>query len=180
VTQNQRLAQVTLNAELQQAERSVRDQAVALEYAHTRMKDLETRHQSGLISNNELELSKQAVIQAQSNLDRARTEFEAITARRNIIETRDAALDQGKNRPVVYNIAELKNFGDDVARAVKAVAGERAKVQLEAESIEVSASPAQHAMVRDLLLTLRRIKTNNPDLQPAPEPEQSGDAAAPK
>jgi hypothetical protein len=179
-SERERLDQVTIDAELKQAENALAANRTAVEYALKRMQDLEIRAQGGLVSKNELELSKQQVSQAQANVDSAQTHLDMLQARRHILEARNSAAGETGRRLVIYNIAELEPFNEDIARALRTLVGENATVNSEAGSIHVAASPAQHAAIRDLLLMLRRIKANDPRLQPLPGSETPGDDAAPR
>lgn len=146
--------------EFQREEARVRATLAAqrLDNAKAVLTDTEARQQAGVASSAE-------VAQARQHLAEAIAEFQLAEARQRSLP-KPAALDDGTL--TVYDVRDFGAFAAEVARLLSEVGSGQVSAAEDAGIVTLRASPEQHRTVQALLTTLRRVKANDPRLEPKP------------
>ena len=175
-----RLESVTRDAEMRQATIQFERCRAEVEAASMRLDKLKRDLGSNAAYTTEVENTSAALASARSNMEQAKNQLDMLKSRAAVINATEesARADQSfptaapDNQLVIYNIQDLPGFADQVADLAKlTLRGQPGnKVQLLNGSLIVTANPSGHEAIRRMLLTLIRVKANDPKFE---YPEQN-------
>ncbi len=182
-----RLDRVTSEAEVKQAQASVAKATADHEEALHNLDLIQKRIDSGLSPQTDLSRAQSDVTSAKANLDEAKAQYEMAKSRAAVLAERQAAMmpptpPASSRIVVIYNAEDFAAFKDDIMAVASALLGDQGKVQWTNNSlVATGTNDAQQALGR-FLLTLRRVKANDPLLAPAADMAKPGldDDDAPK
>jgi hypothetical protein len=139
-----------------------------------RTEELQTLFNSGQLSRLELERALADASVAKVNVDSAKSNLEMLRSRAAVLDERRGAFKAPDRRLVIYNVQDLAPFAPDIATLIEAIVGDGGKSEPVKGSLVITGTPDQHRQVKDLLLTLRRVRANDPKLAPPEEKEAPG------
>lgn len=168
VNDKARLERITSEAELKQAELQVARASDECARADAMFEQIKQRVESGLGSKSELLQAQGDVAGLRSNLEAAKAQLQMVKARAAVIAERDRAMSAVDRTVVVYDLADFASFKDDILAVVSALLDDdNGRAQWTNNSLVATATPDQHHALKTLLLTLRRVKANDPKLAPS-------------
>lgn len=183
-----RLDRVTSEAEVKQAQVSVAKAENDYQEALHNLDLIQKRVDSGLSPQTDLSRAQGEVTATNMRLEGAKTQYEAAKSRAAVLAERQEAMTPPAASPstepivVVYNIDDFAPFKDDILTVASDLLNQSGgKAQWTNNSLVVTANPERQQAIQAFLLTLRRVKANDPQLAPAADMAKPGlDDDAPK
>lgn len=176
VTEKARLDRITSEAEVKQAQLRVAKAAADHDEALHQLDFIQKRVDSGMSPQTDLSRAQSNVSSAKANLDAAKAQFEMLQSRAAVVAERQAALSASapERTVVIYDAADFAPFKDDIMSVADALVHDGGRAQWTNNSVVATATADQHQALNAFLLTLRRVKANDPTLAPAADSVKPG------